>query len=208
MDDFINEINREMREERWRELWGRYGILVVAAALALVLSVAGRQGLVAWQESSRNTAANLYLAALGGDDRSALEALAGEGGEGYPMLARFQLAVRMAEAGDMDGAERTYLELAGDGDLARSYRDAALLLSVMNAGPGTSVPEREARLAPIAGGDDSPWRFMAREVLVGLALEAGDVAAARERARELRDIGNLPAGVEQRLRLMETALGE
>ena len=207
MDEFINEINREMREDRWRQLWKRYGVYVIAAAVAVVLFVAGRQGLVAWRESSRNAAADSYLAALGDGNQSALEFLAQEGGEGYPMLARFQLAVRSAEAGDGVGAEQAYLALAQDGDLEQSYRDAALLLSVMNADSGTSAPEREERLSPLAE-SDGPWRFLAYEVLIGLALERGDVGAARERARQLRDIGNLPTGVEQRLRLVETALGE
>ena len=207
MDEFINEINREMREDRWRQLWRRYGIYVIAAAVAVVLFVAGRQGLVAWRESSRNAAADSYLAALEDGNQSALESLALEGGEGYPMLARFQLAVRTVEAGDGAGAEQAYLALARDGSLEQSYRDAALLLSVMNADPGTPVPEREDRLIPLAEGE-GPWRFLAHEVLVGLALESGDIDAARERARQLRDIGNLPAGVEQRLRLVERALGE
>ena len=44
--------------------------------------------------------------------------------------------------------------------------------------------------------------------MIGLALERGDLAAARENARTLRDIGNLPEAVEQRLRLIEVALGE
>lgn len=207
MDEFINEINREMREDRWRALWKRYGAYAVAAAVAVVLLVAGRQGLVTWQEAGRTDAANSYLAALESDNLTALEALADEGGEGYPMLARFQIAVRLVEAGDAQAAEQAYLAIADDGGIEQSYRDAALLLSVMNAGPGATVSEREERLAPLANGD-SPWRFMAHELLIGLALEAGDIAAAKERALQLRDIGNLPADVEQRLRLIEVVLGE
>ena len=207
MDEFINEVNRELREERWRQLWKRFGGYVIAAALAIVLSVAGRQGFVVWQESARNAAAESYSAALEDSSRSSLEALAREGGRGYPMLARFQLAVRMAEAGDAEAAEKAYLDLAGDDSIEQSYRDAALLLAVMNAAPGATVREREDRLAPLAEGD-SPWRFLAGEVLIGLALEGGDAAGARERARQLRDMGNLPADLEQRLRLIEIALGE
>ena len=207
VDEFINEIDREMREDRWRQLWRRYGVLVIAAALGVVLFVAGRQGFVAWQESSRNSAANAYLAALGSEGPSALEGLAAEGGEGYPMLARFQLAVRLVEAGDNAAAEQAYLDLAGDGSIGDYYRDAALILSVMNAGPATAVPEREARLSPLAEGE-GPWRYLAGEVLIGLALEHGDRAAASERAARLREIGDLPPDIEQRLRLLETALGE
>lgn len=207
MDDFINEVNREMREERWRQIWRRYGVFVIAAALAVVLFVAGRQGFVAWQQSSRNAAADAYAAALSAGGNEALEALGGGGGEGYPMLARFQLAARMAGAGDADGAERVYLGIAGDGSLDRIYRDAGLLLAVMNPGEATGLATREERLVALAEGG-GPWRYLAREFLIGLALEAGDTAGAAGRARELRDIGNLPPDVEQRLRLIETALGE
>ena len=207
MNDFINEINQDMREERWRRLWRRYGIYLIGAALAVVLFVAGRQGYVAWQESSRNSAADAYLISLENSDEAGLATLAEDGGEGYPMLARFQQAISQIDAGDKAAAEEIYLGIAGDTSVDRSYRDAALILSVLNAPDGADTAQLEARLALVISGE-SAWRFMAYEVMIGLALERGDLAAARENARTLRDIGNLPEAVEQRLRLIEVALGE
>lgn len=205
MNDFINEINQEMREERWRQLWSKYGIYLIAAVIAVVLFVAGRQGLVAYQENARNNAANSYLAALEKDGTDGLDALAQAGGEGYPMLARFQQASRLAASGDA-GAEAAYLDLARDQQLDRTYRDAALLLSVMNASPETSMADRENRLSGLAS-SDSEWRLLARELMIALALERGDRGAAVEAARQLRDITGLPADLEQRLRMIEVALG-
>ena len=207
MNDFINEINQDMREERWRRLWRRYGIYLIGAALAVVLFVAGRQGYVAWQESSRNSAADAYLISLENSDEAGLATLAEDGGEGYPMLARFQQAISQIDAGDKAAAEEIYLGIAGDTSVDRSYRDAALILSVLNAPDGADTAQLEARLALVISGE-SAWRFMAYEVMIGLSLERGDLSAARENTRTLRDIGNLPEAVEQRLRLIEVALGE
>jgi hypothetical protein len=45
MNDFIHEINQELREERNRALWKRYGKYVIAMAVAIVVLVAGRQAM-------------------------------------------------------------------------------------------------------------------------------------------------------------------
>ena len=87
MDEFMNEIAQDMRQERMKQLWRQYGMYVIAAVVAIVLFVAGRQGLVAYQETARNTAADAYHTALTSAGNDALSNLAEEGGEGYAMLA-------------------------------------------------------------------------------------------------------------------------
>ena len=120
MNDFINEINQDMREERWRRLWRRYGIYLIGAALAVVLFVAGRQGYVAWQESSRNSAADAYLIALENSDEAGLAKLDEDGGEGYTMLARLQQAIRQIADGEKADGEQIKRGMFG-GKLGRRH---------------------------------------------------------------------------------------
>ena len=207
MNDFIDEINRDMRHDRWHSLWRKYGTYVIAVALLLVVLVAGRQGLVVWQESKHNDAANAYLNALESDGTDALAAIFNNGdGEGYPMLARFQYAARLAEAGDAAGAENAYLELSRDDSIGVVYRDAALMLSVLNAQNESDRDVLKSRLMTLAR-SDSAWRLLAGEILIGFALEEGDTVAAKQAINQLRDPPP-PPGVERRLRMIETALGE
>ncbi|XDZ64601.1 tetratricopeptide repeat protein [Alphaproteobacteria bacterium LSUCC0684] len=205
MNDFIHEINQELREERRRALWKQYGKYVIAMAVAVVVLVAGRQGYVGYQENARQQAADSFHAALADGGMAELEKLAGAG-EGYPMLARFHLAGKLAATAD-PAAEEAYLEIARDSSLALVYRDAAMILSVMNAAPSTDSATRKARLEPMVQGSGT-WRLLAAELLIGLAIADGDMAQARERIDGLQAESGLPAGLSQRLQVIAQALGE
>ena len=205
MNDFIHEINQELREERNRALWKRYGKYVIAMAVAIVVLVSGRQAYVGYVENARMQAADSFQAALVADGMSELEKLAKKG-EGYPMLARFHVASKLA-ATDDPGAENAYLEIARDTSLELIYRDAAMILAVMNAAPSTDTATKQSRLKPIAEGRGA-WRMLAAELLIGLALDDGNMAEARELINELQKETGLTADMSQRLQIISQALEE
>lgn len=63
-DALFREVDEELRHEQMASLWKKYGGVVIAAALAVVLSVAGYQGWKYWQNSVREDEAARYQAAL------------------------------------------------------------------------------------------------------------------------------------------------
>ena len=201
MSDIIDEVNQELRADRGRALWKKYGVYVIGVVVFIIVGIVGYQGYVAYDDRARTAAANSYLSALdnfASGDSAALEAIASQSGEGYPMLARFMLA------GD-DTSEAAYLALADDSRLDDIYRQAATLLSVLNAASGTSVDEKSRRLVPLAT-FDGPWRLLAMEVLIALEIESGDIAGAKARLQELRALPALPVGLNRRLALLDAAL--
>ena len=121
------------------------------------------------------------------------------------MLAEFTAAARAAKAGDLAAAEAGYLKIAANNNIALLYQQAATLLSVMNG--ASSVDERIQRATPIANAD-GPWQKLALEVLIGLAIEKGDIAGARKQLETLRFTPNISADLNQRLILIDAALGE
>ena len=205
MNDIITEINQELRQDRGKALWNKYGVYVIAAVVAIVVVVAGRQAYVGYEDSTRNNAANAYLVAVEQTTTSQLEQIAAETGEGYAMLAKFTLAARLAEAGD-EGAEAAYMVIANDETLASIYREAALVMATMNAASTTSADEKLQRLVQI-GNMPGPWQNLALELMIGFALEKGDVATARKHYETLRFATNLSADVNQRLILIDAVLG-
>lgn len=206
MNDIITEINQELREERGKALWKKYGVYVIGFAVAVVVMVSGRQGLVAYQDSQRVNAANSYFAAISSDSNNALSSIAAQGGEGYPLLAAFAEAGRLAEAG-ADEAESAYLAIAQDSTIEQVYRDAATVMSVMNASAGTDTQTKINRIAGIAA-EQGPWQHVAVELMIALYVEKGDLAEARNQLQGLRFGQNLTAEMNQRILLLEAALGE
>ena len=204
MNDIITEINQELRQDRGRALWNKYGIYVIAAVIAIVVVVAGRQAYVGYQDSARIDAANAYLSAVESGSVTSLEAIAAQDGEGYPMLAKFTAAARLVEQNDA-GAESAYLQIANDESLSAIYREAATIMAVMNASPFTTAADKMARLVRI-GNAPGPWQNLALEMMIGVALEQGDAASARKHYETLRFSTNLSADLNQRLVLIEAIL--
>lgn len=207
MNDLMDEVAQDMRQERLKQIWRQYGMYIIAGVAAIILFVAGRQGLVAYQESSRNAAADAYYEALSTAGGQGLADIAADGSEGYPMLARFQNAAAAAEEGDLDTAEAIYLGLAGDEGISAVYQDAAVVLSVMNAPENRSAADLDLRLEPVASSQRG-WAMMALEIQIGLALEMNNVERARNLVLRMRENFEMPADVNRRLQLIEAAIGE
>lgn len=198
MADIFDEIDEELKQDRAKAVWLRYGKYVAAAAAAIVLGVGASQGFSAWQQSQAEAAANAYHQALAAEDAvSTLQGeLAGLSG-GYATLARFRIAAGKAEAGDAAGAEADFLAIAADTGLSTLYREAATLLSAMNAPEAAKPAELQARLAPLADGT-GPWRPLALELSAALDLKAGDREAALGKLQSIVEMEETPAELRQR----------
>ena len=108
-DQFFREVDEAVRQDRYKELWDRYGLHALVAAALIVAGVAGFKGWTYWQDRKAQEAGTEFSRALGalesGDAakaNTALQDLAQKGPAGYRMLARFQLAAAEAQGGNTD----------------------------------------------------------------------------------------------------------
>lgn len=209
----IREVDEELKQEQLQVLWKKHGNLLVAAATALVLGVAGWQGWKAWDTSQRAKAGDAFSAAMtslqqGKRDEALaqLGKVATEGTAGYQVLADFKLADLKLASGDREGAIALFERVAvGKGD--EIYRDMARLKVAylqLDGGDPAAVSASVAQLAA----ETSPWRHSAREIQALAAVKAGDVAAAEELFRKLADDPAAPQGVRARAAEMLNAGGK
>lgn len=202
MADIFDEIDEDLKRDQMQLLWARYGKVVMATVVAIVMLVAVRQGYTAWQTSQAEASASAYQQALQSDDvAGALEAQLGKLSDGYEMLAQFQIAAEQATNDNFAAAEARYLTLASDESLDTLYQQAAILLSVMVAPKDSDVSALEARLhdLEIAAG---PWQAMALETGAGLALRYGNKDSAVSKYKRLTEMADVPAGLRQRAERM------
>ena len=93
MADIFDEIDEELKQDRAKQVWARYGKYVVSAAAAVVLGVGASQGFTAWKQSQAGASADLYSQAIASDDAvTMLEASLGDLTDGYALLGRFRIA--------------------------------------------------------------------------------------------------------------------
>ena len=208
MADIFDEIDEDLKRDHMQLLWARYGKIVIAAVLAIVLLVAVRQGYTAWQTSRAEASASAYQQALQSNDVvGALEGQLGQLSAGYKMLAQFQIAAEHAASGDFVAAEAGYLRLASDGSVDPLYQQAATLLSVMVAPRDVDVSALEARLSNLET-SAGPWQAMALETGAGLALRNGNKDTAVSKYKRLIEMGDVPVGLRQRAQRMIVILND
>lgn len=215
MSDIFDEVDEDLRAERARKLMTRYGGVLVAAAVCVVVAVGGWK---AWQaHTARETArvAEIYLSAMRAADgpvagrQVALAdfmAVIGEGGAGYRSLARLRVAAIKADSGDKPGAMALWDQVAGDGAADPLLRDLANLTwaeSQIDAGDPAVVA---ARLRPLASPDNA-WHALAEEAQALLDLRQGKKDAARDAFKRLAQDVSAPDGVRGRANGLLSRLG-
>ena len=213
-DEFIREVDEELRRDRLLSIWQRYGRALIALVALLVVGVAAWEGWKAWRERQMAAAAERLLAverdmAAGrwAEAAAAFSAAATDAEPGPAAIARLREAAALDRAGDGDALEAALGALADRSDADPLLRALATLLLAQHSLDRADPGELRSRLVPLAEAGQ-PWRNSARELLALLALRAGDTAqalsladaiigdvdsspGARQRAEALR--GNLQA---------------
>ena len=229
MVDIFDEVDEELRAEKAQAVLKRYGGLILAAAFAVVLGVAGWQGWQWWQGRQDQAAAGKFLAAMRIADTLAptpglsapndaataakraqaiagFAAVAADAPAGYRALARLREAGLKADAGDLPGAVLIWDQVAGDSSVDPLLRDLANLIAVMRQVDTGDAAQLAVRLKPLTA-SDSPWHAMAQEQLALLDIRQGHVDAAKETLGRLAQDVAAPIGVRNRSGALLVRLG-
>lgn len=208
--DIFDEIEEDLKRDRYAKLWARHGWVVVALAVALV---AGAGGWQAWQWYARTTAETAtkrLLEATRTQDaataQAALADVARDGGTGLRTLARLTEAARQARAGDTAAAIAVWDLVAADTGADSLYRDLAILLAAGATLDSAEPSQLAGRLQPLAQ-PSNPWRHAAQEMLAVLALRQGNRDSALSGFRALAADITAPNGIRERASAMLATLG-
>ncbi|WP_367171482.1 tetratricopeptide repeat protein [uncultured Aureimonas sp.] len=207
-DTFVREVNEELRQERVRALWIRYGTAAVIVAVLIVLGVAGY---VLWQRYQAGIAAAdgdrllqataLYSEGKTQEGNAILDGLAQNGVGAYPALARMRLAeARVAD--DPAAAVAAFDEVANMSSAPQGLRDMAAVRAAYLLVDHGSLADVRARVERLTG-DAEPLRFPAREALGLAAWKAGDIETARTMFDQLQEDLGAPNGIRRRAGLMQ-----
>lgn len=213
MADIFNEIDEDVRRERYEQLWKRYGNYVIGAALLVVLGTAGAVGWREYTDRQNKAQAMRFLDAMDqaqkGDDagaRAGFAALAVDAGAGYATLARLQEAGLLAKAGDLAGAGKVYEQVAQDSRVDQVFRDFATILLAQDMIATGDPAKLTSMLTPLMA-EKSPWRHSATELSALLAQRTGDKAKAKELYAKLADDLSAPQGMRARATEMLAIIG-
>lgn len=208
-DALFREVEEELRREQFAKLWERFGTYFILLAVVVVAAVAGSQLWEARRVANANAAGAEYEAATtllnSGKTEEALkafEAIAVDGPKGYATLASLSQAGTYLKLDKRQEALALFDKLADAASADRLLANFARLQAASLRLGEADFTEMQNRLKPLTG-DDSPWRFTARELLGTAALKAGKLDEARTTlAPLLADPGLGQAASERIHRLM------
>ncbi|MDQ0454437.1 tetratricopeptide repeat protein [Rhizobium paknamense] len=207
-DSFIREVNEELRSEQMSRAWRRFGPVIIAVAVLIVLGTAGYRLYDYWTDDRASQSGDRFLAAtkLARDGKtdealSALGALEKEGYGAYPVLARLRAASLIAEKGDAKGAIDAFTAIGKDMSVPQVIRDVAHIragwLLVDNGTYEQVAAQVESLSAPAYA-----LRQSAREALGLAAYKAGQMERAREWFQQITEDADAPRNVANRAQIM------
>ena len=207
MADLFREIDEDLRRDRMVRLWQKYGYLLWMGIGLILLGTASYVAWQSWQTRVRDADAARFTAALssaqaGPNDAAVreLQVLAASGHGGYQLISRIEAAALLAQTKNPAAGLSALRAIADDSSVDLSYRGLACVLWGLYGVDTIPREQLSDSLQPLTS-PDSPWRFLAAEVLALADLRAGDKADAVKRYQSLAD--DLAAPQSQRARAAE-----
>ena len=207
-DSFIREVDEELRSDRVQEFWTKYGKLLIAGAVGIVLVTGGTKFYQYYTQQQAASAGDSFMEAVrladGGkadEAISKLRELQEAGSPTYAALARMRAAAELAKKGELDSALSEYDAISATGSVDANLRDIARLragLILVDTGTAADV---ENRVGPLMA-PGAPYRGSAREALALARFKAGDLESAHKLLTEIRSDEGTPRALGQRAQLM------
>ena len=207
-DSFIREVDEELRSDRMQEFWARYGKILIAAAVAIVVVTAGYRYYEYYTGTKAAEAGDAFMAAVQlADEGKQDEALAAfaelesRDSPAYKAMALMRGASELAAKGEAEEAIKKFDAIAASADADETMKAIARLRAGMLLVDTGTVTEVEARVGPLSA-PGAPFRASAREA-IGLAyFKAGDLDNAFKQYESLSTDVETPQALGQRVRIM------
>lgn len=207
MSDIFQEVDEEVRREQLKKLWQRYGNLLIAACVLVVLAVGGWRAYQWWEGKKAAAAGAAFEAAMvlsaDGKTKEAEEAfakLAADSTPSYRMLAKFREAAEVARR-DPKAAVAIYDQLAADASLGAVLQDLAAVRAGIILVDIAPYSELVKRLEPLTA-PDRTFRHTARAMLALAAWHAKDITAMRRWTDMILADAETPAGTRGQVQML------
>jgi hypothetical protein len=199
-DEFIREVDEDIRQRQINNLWKKYGKFVIGIAFGIVAIVAGRAIYSSVIESKYNEQASLYSQAIsmnGNEISSALDPLLNSDVKAYEILATFKKAELALENDDKATAVSVLDKFINTSSVSNVYKEMATIQAALLELDTASVDQIGTRLSLLLN-SDSKYQYFAAEIMALSELKAGNTGAAKSRLKALINDENASGSIKTR----------
>ena len=221
-DEFLEEVEQDIRHERLEKLWKEYGKTLVIAVVGVLALTAG---FMAWKNHRHNQhvifseqfvgAQNLIAQGKTSEAIGVMQSLSKGSHHGYAVLAKFLEASLLVKEGpqqDLKSAQDVYVSIEKDKSADKHLRDLATFFKVSleidrlpSAPDEASIKKLIETLEPLTH-QDNPWHSIAKELKGLLLYKQNKMTEASEIFISLIQDEKSPAELRMRAQLMSQVL--
>ena len=203
MVDFINEVEEELRKDKYNQLLRKFGPYIVGVIIVIVAVTGYSEYSKSKISNTAKSASAAYMSAgkieATGDLQAAITkfvALADVAPDGYAGMSLTRAAGMKVQLGDLDGAVSLF-DQAAVKFTKPVHKDLAGLKSAYILLEQGRFDEAQVRASALAI-DGAPYADLAKEVLAHAAYNSDDIDAARSGFAYLSNAPGVLGGVKAR----------
>jgi hypothetical protein len=220
-DEFLEEVEKDIRQDKFEKLWKQYGRMVITVVTAVLIAVAAYMLWQNHQEKRRRQLSEMFVQAYSyldqGKNREALgllDEISKSSHKYYVVMSRFAKAAHLTSLGKADdkkSATEIYEGIVKDSNVEEYLRDFAELRAIMLKIDGDHGKNKEALkkclndAERLVNSKNKVWRLLAMEAKAVILDMLNDPKAADIFIAIAQD-QDAPKGLRQRAQMMSQAL--
>lgn len=208
---FFEEVDEEVRNERFKELINKYGGFILAILIIALSAAVGYEKIAQWKISKAEQKNVQYVQALSSPDYegniAALENIVATETGLYRDMAYLQIASLMLENGQTEKGLEVLNAINHDETVTDKVREIAAVKLATYKVDTANYQEIETLLAPIVQ-KNGAWAVMAKELMAMSAIQNKDMEKARAIYEELLTNTNISDEFKARINDMLASINE
>ena len=213
-DAFIREIDEELKNEKIKKIWDKYGLFIIAFVVVAVFAAVSFESFKAWQDSRNQEMSDTFAYALNlqnqgrfAEAEEVLTSLKNSKRGIYADIAQMQLVNMAAEQNQTQKAIELLQEIVRNDDFNPQMRDVAVLKLASFQLPSTPADEIKNLLLPLSA-EPNAWQNTAKELLAMLAVREKNFAEAQKLYQEISSSPNAADTLKARAQDMMNVLAQ
>lgn len=213
-DILFQEINEELKQEKMRNFWKKYGILATVVVIAALTFAVSFESIKAWQNKKAQTWSDAYayaynLQVQGKYDESiaVFKDIEQQNGGIYRDIAQMQIANVLLEQAKNDEALTVLTALVNNPDANASIQNMAVFKLASYKLDNAPREEVEALLNRLID-DNGSWVNVAKEMKAMLEIREGNLSQALEIYNDILNNNELSDTLKSRVQDMISVLTE
>lgn len=211
-DAFIQEVDEDVKNDNLKELWNKYGLLIVAFVVLAVSAAISFDKIQAWKMLRNQNRTQEYMAAaqLQADSNetiAALQKISTDNQGIFSDFAKLQIANVLLVENKQEEAFAALEKLQEDKQVNEEVRNIALIKLATYKVDSLGYDEFAKLVQPLIEAENS-WTPAAQDLLAMSAIRNGNVEDAKEIYGKILKIKDLPDGFRNRIQDMLSSISD